>query len=346
MFFESPKSLPEKINHILIANPAHMGDAVITTALLRELKDRHPDLIIDILCGSWSAPIFEGHPAVRQVFTLDLPKLNRNPISAKAKLQIFFIGLQQLRTKLPGQGFDLVASIYAYEPSYIPQIRNLLNDVPIVGFSSAGYGPVLSQAFNTAEVDWHEVQHQANILQSLLGAPKESQQYQAWLGHSSSKDIVQKPYVVLHPGTGNPAKEWSVDGWHLLAKELIGKNIPVKITGSGAREKELAQKISADLVIENLVDQLTFSEFCQCIEHASFLVCSESLAAHIASAYSVPTLVLALGKTNLNRWRPLGNKTHIIDMRFSQTIEVREVLEKAQKMINEASLGGRQHDHN
>ena len=335
-----PLPLPKQIQRILIANPAHLGDAVITTAVLRELKKQSPQLMIDVLCGSWSAPIFEGHPAVNQIFTLDLPMLNRRPVSAQAKQTQYRIGYQQLETALSKEQYDLVASLYAYEPSYIPMLHKLVK-APILGFSSAGYGPLLTKSFNTTHFDWHEAQHQAKILEDLLGEPKPREDYQVWLEQGKPAISAGIPYVVLHPGTGEPSKEWNLDGWQKVIDHLRMRNVRIVITGHGEREQELAAALTRGangLAVENCVGQLSFKHFCQTIAGASFLISVESVAAHIASSYQVPTLIAAFGKTNLRRWQPLGEDTQLMNMQRDSKNSEKLFLEYLDDLLNQQNI--------
>jgi len=315
--FQKPLPIPSQYERILIANPAHLGDAVITTAVIRELKKQHPQLSIDVLCGSWSSMIFRSHPAVDQVFTLDLPMLNRSKASNRAKEADYLLGFQSLKSSLTKRNYDLVASLYAYEPSYIPALHRLVN-APIVGFSSAGYGPLLTKSFNTAHMDWHEVQHQAKVLEDFLGEPKSLEAYQVWLEQGGKTIAAESDHVVLHPGTGDPSKEWTLEAWQEVVRYLSQSNIRIVLTGHGEREEQFAQKLingSNQCQIENQVGKQSFSQFCQSIAGAKLLISVESVAAHIASAYQVPSLIAAFGKTNLKRWQPLGGCSQLIDMR-------------------------------
>ncbi|BDT74654.1 hypothetical protein PKF022_03190 [Polynucleobacter sp. KF022] len=328
------------MQRILIANPAHLGDAVITTAVLRELKKQYPHLIIDVLCGSWSAPIFEAHPAVHKIYTLDLPMLNRRPISVQDKQLQYHLGYQQLKIELQKERYDLVASVYAYEPSYIPVVDRLLK-APIVGFSSAGYGPLLAKSFNTAHFDWHEVQHQVKVLEDFLGEPKSLEDYQIWLEQGIPTITGDMPYVVLHPGTGEPSKEWSIDGWQKVLNHLKMRNVRVVITGHGEREQKIAKALAEGvngIVVENWVGRLSFKDFCQTIAGARLLISVESVAAHIASNYKVPTLIAAFGKTNLKRWQPLGGLTQLIDMRQDSKKSEKLFFERLEVLLHQKNI--------
>jgi heptosyltransferase-2 len=60
--------LPKKLNRILLVNPAHLGDVVISTALIREIKQKFPECKIDFLAGEWAVPILKGHPGIEGTY--------------------------------------------------------------------------------------------------------------------------------------------------------------------------------------------------------------------------------------------------------------------------------------
>ena len=46
----------------------HLGDVVISTAILRDLKMQLPNCKVDFLVGDWAAPILKDHPGIHQTF--------------------------------------------------------------------------------------------------------------------------------------------------------------------------------------------------------------------------------------------------------------------------------------
>ena len=63
---------------ILISNVAAIGDAVLSTSVIPVLKSAFPEVEISFLIGSWSKPVFEGHPLVKRVHIVDHFYCNRN----------------------------------------------------------------------------------------------------------------------------------------------------------------------------------------------------------------------------------------------------------------------------
>jgi len=318
---------------------------VITTALIRAIHDYDPQIQIDILCGSWSKPIFEGHSGVANVYDLDLPPLSRAQISSSEKRSIYDKGYKKLQSLFSGVHYDLVASVYAYEPSYIPVLHALLK-APIVGFSSAGYSPLLTRSYNTMNQQWHEIQHQAKVLECVLGEPSGEECYRPWLPTSTSFFIPDKAYIVIHPGSGKVNKEWNTEGWIQIIYFLHQLGLSVLITGHGKREGLLAEEIIQQLdepqEVKNLVGKLSFNDFSTCIKHATLLVSVDSVAGHIAAAHGTPEIILSLGKTDLNRWRPLADNARVFNWHNSQKNQLSSQLVELKEAIQ--SLISKQKD--
>lgn len=336
-WLQPPLPLPKVFEHILIANPAHLGDAVITTALIRALKTSNPAIKIDVLCGSWSKAIFENHPGVSDIYTLDMPALNRAKNTRQDKIAAYKSCFQELQKELKNKQYDLLASVYAYEPSYIPALCNLIK-APIIGFSSAGYSPLLTRTYNTKDLPLHEVQHQAQILECMLGEYQDLSEYKLWLPKTEKPIASPKSYVVIHPGSGDSSKEWDIECWREVVRFVVAQNYPVVITGHGKREELLAREIIKDLKVENQVGKLSFAQFSGYIEHARLVISVDSVAAHIASAHDVSAITLTLGKTELHRWSPLGNRATFLDWRSRDKSNDQALLKNLKDLITSKLL--------
>ena len=56
---------------ILVIGPAWVGDMVMAQALFKALRDRHPEVAIDVVAPDWSGPLLARMPEVRE--TIGLP---------------------------------------------------------------------------------------------------------------------------------------------------------------------------------------------------------------------------------------------------------------------------------
>lgn len=313
--------LPKKLNRILLVNPAHLGDVVISTALIREIKQKFPECKIDFLAGEWAVPILKGHPGIEGTYYISHWQANRSTESIADKKLKYEDQARQVITKLEKHVYDAAFFLNSYEPSLISLFKTF--KCPLIGFVSAGGGPLLSVRGGSGQKELiHEVQLQAQLFRPWLGEVKNAADYQPWLKEVDVKDHIsglngEKEYVVIHPGSGNPAKEWPLDSWVRVINALQAYSCDIFITGHGEREAaqatELMNQLTNSSNVKNLVGQLNFDQFAKAISQAKAVLCVDSVAGHIAASYGRPTIVVTNGLSKIERWHPLGKTITLLE---------------------------------
>lgn len=310
-------SLPSNLNHILLVNPAHLGDVVISTAVLREVKSKIPACKVDFLVGDWAAPVIKEHPGVHQTFYISHVYANRSEDSPLEKRQKYERQLNEVMPQLNAISYDAIFFLNSYEPSFISLFKDF--GCSLIGLISAGGAPLLSFRGDGAAV--HEVQIQASLLTPWIGDVKRADQYQPWLktieisDQSKNELELAKPYVVIHPGSGNPAKEWPIENWMQVINALAHYDLDIVITGHGEREKNQANLLMGDRRI-NLTGRLNFDQFIGVIEGAKAVLCVDSVAGHIAGAYDTNALIVGNGLSKIERWHPLGDRIILLQKKM------------------------------
>jgi len=315
--------LPKELTHILLVNPAHLGDVVISTAILREIKQSFPDCRVDVLVGDWATPLVKEHPGVCRVYCLNPLASDRSNASHQAKRKKYQDQKREVLPELKANSYDAIFFLNSYDPSLISLFKQFT--CPLIGFDTSGGGPLLSRACGNPK-GMHEVQYQATLLTPWLGEPKLSHQYQAWLKSFESTNVSaqslrrnfdqMQPYVIIHSGSGNPAKEWPLENWQTTIEALDQYHVNIVLTGQGARETrqslQLMQAMPKAKII-NLVNQLSFDEYCFLVANSTAILCVDSLAGHIAGAYNKPTVVVTNGLSLISRWHPLGERITLLE---------------------------------
>lgn len=305
--------LPQTLSRILLVNPAHLGDVVISTAILRKLKQQFPNCTIDFLVGDWAAPLVKDHPGIDKSFIISHWHANRSNQTLSEKKNLYQFQVTRVMSELSDREYDAIFFLNSYEPSFINLFKRF--SCPLVGVVSAGGGPLLSFIGDSSAI--HEVQIQASLFTPWLGEVKNISQYQAWLKPPIALDKlteqigIAKPYIVIHPGSGNPAKEWPVENWIEVIHALAQSELGIVITGHGEREKNQADLLKRNRCI-NLVGLLNFEQFTAVIANANAVLCVDSVAGHIAGAYDKNTVIIGNGLSNIERWHPLSKKSHLL----------------------------------
>lgn len=306
-------NLPKTLNRILLVNPAHLGDVVISTAILRELKLQLPNCKVDFLVGDWSASVLKDHPGVNEVFYISHWQANRGEEVTAKKKQKYQRQANEVISTLRTVSYDAIFFLNSYEPSLIALLKKV--KCPLIGLVSAGGGPLLSYKGNGSAT--HEIQIQADLFSPWLGKSKEADQYRSWLKTTRLTDELKatlglkNSYIVIHPGSGNPAKEWPVANWIEVIDTLKQCDVDIVITGHGERERNQANLLMGDRST-NLVGKLNFDQFIAVIEGAKAVLCVDSVAGHIAGAYDKRSIIIGNGLSDIERWQPLGKEVILL----------------------------------
>ncbi len=292
---------------ILLCNPAHLGDVIISTSIVDFLKKNH-HIHIDFLCGTWASPILEHHPGIDNLFFLDLPMLCRSKYSNNKTLTYFKnITLNKLRSN----NYDLIVVLYSYEPSYIPYLIPLLNRVPLVAYASAGYNSFIADPFNISSDKLHESEIQISLFKRWFKNLPNKQLLKCWLPKHHAR--LSQPrqlnnYCVIHTTSSSSKKDWPLKHWEFLINHIVSLNINVVLTGHGERDQKNSLFLSNKCNVINLTNSLCFDDFSNLIEHSNFFISVDTVTPHIAAAYDVKGIVIFNTPKTIHRWAPLSNK--------------------------------------
>lgn len=104
--------------------------------------------------------------------------------------------------------------------------------------------------------------------------------------------------VVVHPGAAYGARRWPVDRYAAVARALAERGHRIVVTGD-ARERELAEAVGGEV----LAGATGLTELAALVADASLVVCGDTGAGHLATAYGTPS-VLVFGPVPPWQWGP------------------------------------------
>lgn len=304
------------VRKILLMNPAYNGDLLISTSVLPIIRRTYPDAEIGFVVGSWARQVIENHPEVKYVHVLDVFRLNRRDVGLFHKIK------QQWRTQVITERdvrelkYDLAIDLFTGFPplSWFAWKCSIPNRV---GYLNHGFGALLTHPVQLKVVSGkHETEYQADLVVAAganpinerihpeLQMPSNSVQMEVAriLGWSS---LMDNSYIVIHPGTGEPLREWPLEKWISLATALSDAGYLLVFTGHGNRD---AEKISSIVKVVpgaiDLCNKLRWDLLCAIFCRASLLIGVESMSGHLGAAWQVPTITLSTGMADPLRWRP------------------------------------------
>ncbi|WP_218590842.1 glycosyltransferase family 9 protein [Pseudonocardia oceani] len=117
--------------------------------------------------------------------------------------------------------------------------------------------------------------------------------------------------TVLHVGAGYGAKEWPVERFAAVAAALRRAGHEVVVTGSGA-ERDRAAAVATGARLPSgavLAGRTSLAELVALVAGARLVVSGDTGAAHLASAYRTPSVVL-FGPAPVEEWGPPADGPH------------------------------------
>ncbi len=255
-----------------------LGDCVLTTPGLALLKRARADLKIGVAVEPHFAPVFENSPTTDQILKPTWQAVR----GWKPALCINLHGgtRSQWMTALSGARWRAGFAHHNFTLAYnvkIPRAQRVLK---------------VNRTVHTAE-------HLASAF-FALGVPVQDVP-RAQLGAAES--ALAGRYAVLHPFASAPEKQWPAERFLEVARYLELWNIrPVFLAGP----RENATAFRAHHVV-----QASLSEAKAVLSKASVFIGNDSGPAHIAAAFSVPSLVL-FSTSNPANWGPWRTESEIV----------------------------------
>ncbi len=310
---DSLPSCPPSPHGILLCNGAHLGDVVLSTAMLAPLRSAFPQARIGFLVGSWSRDVVARHPLVDRIHVVDHWKLSRRPVSMAAKMRRYLTTRASALRGIRRVGYDVAIDLYPYFPNSIPLLWQA--GIPVrIGYTSGGFGPLLTHPHEWRVSERHILDYQADLMRALPHFTTEP--LRPMLGGLAAKEgdalrkrlgLMNQRYLVLHMGAGSPHKEWPAAQWRELASALSRAGWCLAFTGAGRRERGLAEDmVRAVPSAINLCGRLGWQEFVTVVQEADLLIGVDSVAGHVAAGVGTPFVVIATGITPRTLWAPRG----------------------------------------
>jgi heptosyltransferase-3 len=289
--------MPPRIQRILLIQLRRLGDVVLTTALLDDLRRALPDASIDMLVGRHAAPLVAGHPLIRKRIVLeDRGTLGTSRLVRAERYDAVFDIQGSLRTAMITRasgaplrvGWKVRAAPLAYThalarsgaPEYVVRRRRRL--LELAGISVGDTLPRI-------ELTEHErLQGEADLRSA--GAPSGGQRV---------------AFALL---TSSPARDWPIDRFAALGNELADRGATpiVLAAGTPAPIVSRLRALCPRAVIVPALDadrDREMRRFLGVLAACDVLLSGDTGPAHMADALGVPR-VTVYGPTTPQNYAP------------------------------------------
>jgi ADP-heptose:LPS heptosyltransferase len=339
-------NLTNSTRRILVVRRENIGDLILTTPLMRLLREQLPNAHIAALVNSYNAPVLVGNDDLDAVFVYTKGKHADSwwgSVVARYELVRLYLRLRRMH-------FD---DVILAEPTYTPRNIRLARFIigkpwsspkrRVIGFehddgTNAGLDIVVSKS---AMEGLHQAQIMLRIADAYgvtlpVGAMGDTPCCRVGLPKTPTaagitavgltKPLLVRLHIGLHISARKPSQRWSVEAFAALATQIQQAGA-VKFSvfwSPGAADNALhpGDDEKADVLRTLLAGTAVDIEFLQTndlatlirrLDAVDLLVCADGGAMHIAAGLGKPIVAL-FGDSDPVRWRPWGVPHRILQL--------------------------------
>lgn len=282
-----------QVNRILVITLSNVGDVILTTPVIKALKDKFPGARLDVMVGPSGREIFERDPTVFKIIIYD----KHLPITEKRRLQL----------KLKRLKYDLVCDLRntvfpvligpKFRTSTIQRFpRNLLHSKYRHLYRLRSFG------IDSANPD------------SYIHIPKEDDDYVSGV---IAREKISGRFVVINPGAKSHLKRWSAEGFAAVADRIVSEcGAEAVFIGTGNDEEVVAgTTLKMRGAYHNLVNKTNIRQLAALIKRSRLLITNDSAPLHLACAVGAKVLAI-FGPTDPRKYGPTGEFDLVISKKL------------------------------
>lgn len=276
---------------VLVITLRRLGDVLLTTPLVRALRQGITNARVDMLVFAGTEAILAGNP--------DLDRVIATPEKPGLAEAAALIGRLWRR-------YDIAVSTQTGDrPTLMAAIAGRLR-IGLVSQSGAGWKRSLLHHSVSADAE----QHRVTELLRLAAA----------LGIAAVPDIVvpqsrkrirsHPPYAVLHANPMYRIRRWTDEGWRALAEALTERGLAVVATGGSSQaERDYLDRLwnPVGRKVQRADGQFEWGELAQLLSAAAAYVGPDTSMTHLAAGAGCPTVAIygPASPRNTGPW-PIG----------------------------------------
>jgi heptosyltransferase-3 len=296
---------------VLVIVMRRLGDALLTTPLVRTLRQGLTQPVIDILVFRGTEGILAGNPDIDNVLTLP----------QRPSLAEFLALMWRLWRR-----YDLAISTQSGDR---PTLLAGVTGRACIGFvSPEDTGGWWKRWFLDVAIisdpDNHRVPELLRLAAPLGLAPHEGLVCPAASSAQAPSVADKRHYAVLHANPMHRFRRWNDEGWRAIARAIAGRGLAVVATGGpDAAERAYLDYLwdSVDVPVQRVDGQLDWPQLASLIQGAAVFIGPDTSMTHLAAATGCPTVAI-YGPASPHRigpwpvggmdplWAPAGDIQH------------------------------------
>ncbi len=300
---------------ILLLRLERVGDLLMVRDALAEVRALAPGASIDLVVGSWNAPLAALIPGVDSIETLDVPWMARD------REGLSWGELSRRARSWRVRQYDLAIN---FEPDIRSNLLLAMSGAPRrAGFNSGGGGSLLTDSLapdpraHIAENARALVRHAMGRPAHSVATPKLSIPQDA---RRRAADLIAAPrhgalLVGIQPAAGRRIKEWDPVRFAETGAALARARGASIVLIGGPGDKDVLGVVRAawpkDVPVAQLPTDIDLVVLAAVLERLSLFITGDTGPMHLAAAVGTPVLAI-FGPSLPSRYAPLTPRSKIV----------------------------------
>lgn len=282
----------------LIIQTAFLGDVILSTPVVSELKRLYPNALIDIVVRKSAASLVKNHKDICRVIEFD---------KSKSKLPALRETISQVRH----YKYDEIINLQRYFSSGLITLfakgqRKLgFKSNPLSFFYNVKFKHEIGSGIHEVERNLETIAHHGDLQKVRPSLYPSDGDYER------IKPLKKEAYYCIAPASIWFTKQLPKEKWVELVN---GLNAPVYILGAPT-DQELAKNIIANCnnkVIQSLCGELSLLQSAALMEKATMNFVNDSGPLHLASSVNAPVVAFFCSTIPEFGFGPLSDKSYVI----------------------------------
>jgi heptosyltransferase-2 len=310
-----PQPNAEAPRSFLVVEPWGIGDVVLSTALLRALRENYPAARIALLAKSHAIELLQNSGLVDEVIPFDFPWTAFSGKLAPGKYapRQFQALIQELRDRNFDVSLDARRDIRSNVVTYLAGARRR------IGYDFGGGAHLLTDVLPSGTQNDHKISDWLALLRPLgidrteglspsltvtEGEKEIARRAIGTVGLSSEREIVG-----IHPGASHVVRHWDAGKFASVIDRLVD-DLNVQVLLFEEKDGD-----SAEIAPRNPIPRIRsdLRGFMALVTQCDLLLCSDSGPMHIANALGVPVTAL-FGPQRRDWYGPRGKLDNVVQV--------------------------------
>lgn len=287
-----------QINKILCIKPRGIGDVVLSTIILDNLKSHFPSVKIDYLTEEFIRPAIEFHPDINKTITM-----------GKSEFPL------KVAWRLRKEKYDMILDLWSNPRT--AQITFLSGVKYRAGFAYRGRKYAYNILATSGRGEVHSAEHNLEILKAI-GVPVVSKKVQYFVSgkaESSGKSFIKENFsadekiIGIIPAGGWDSKRCDAVKWVEICGAISEKYKSKFLILWGPGDEKDAFYIKNKLpALTVLAPKTDLTQMTGLIKNCDIIIANDSGPMHISAALGIPTLGI-FGPTNPKAHGPYSSNS-------------------------------------